>query len=340
MTTNENTLYNLRPVNVDDAAAVTKVINSFSQAYAGIDEETAEEVAGFWKTPGVDLAEDTRVLVSASGEVVGYAEALSWNEVPVNPYIFQRVQPALLGSAAHGQLLDWAVERCKHALTRVPADLRVAIGMHSLAGVPAQAELLASRGFKVVRHLFEMGIDFTQAPPAAVWPDGIRLEPFDAERDVVKIYQAHEEAFSDHFGHVEEEFEAGLKRFRHLLVEEGSEFDKDLWFVAMDGDDVAGYLVGRKKPHEEGSLLGWINILGVRRPWRKRGLGLALLHHSFAEFYKRGWMRAELDVDASSLTGAVHLYERAGMQVARRHDRYALELRPGKELMTTELSSN
>jgi hypothetical protein len=43
-------------------------------------------------------------------------------------------------------------------------------------------------------------------------------------------------------------------------------------------------------------------------------------------------------VDASSLTGAVQLYERAGMSVARRYDRYEKELRPGKELMTTELT--
>jgi hypothetical protein len=43
-------------------------------------------------------------------------------------------------------------------------------------------------------------------------------------------------------------------------------------------------------------------------------------------------------VDASSLTGAVRLYERAGMHVARQYDRYEKELRSGKELMTTELS--
>jgi ribosomal protein S18 acetylase RimI-like enzyme len=64
---------------------------------------------------------------------------------------------------------------------------------------------------------------------------------------------------------------------------------------------------------------------------------MALLRHSFAEFYKRGWRTAGLDVDASSLTGALKLYERAGMHVARRFDRFEKELRPGKELMTTEL---
>ena len=36
--------------------------------------------------------------------------------------------------------------------------------------------------------------------------------------------------------------------------------------------------------------------------------------------------RASLDVDAESLTGAVGLYERAGMHVGRRYDCYLKEL--------------
>jgi ribosomal protein S18 acetylase RimI-like enzyme len=56
-------------------------------------------------------------------------------------------------------------------------------------------------------------------------------------------------------------------------------------------------------------------VLAVRRPWRKRGLGYALLKQSFALFQARGFKTAGLGVDASSLTNAVALYERAGMHV-------------------------
>ena len=59
----------------------------------------------------------------------------------------------------------------------------------------------------------------------------------------------------------------------------------------------------------------------ARRQWRKQGLGSALLTHSFALFQERGYIRAGLGVDASSLTNAVALYERAGMHV---HSRYLL----------------
>jgi mycothiol synthase len=59
-----------------------------------------------------------------------------------------------------------------------------------------------------------------------------------------------------------------------------------------------------------------VDIVGVRRPWRKRGLGLALLRQAFAE----------------SLTGAPRLYGRAGMHVRESYVIHLKELRPGFDL--------
>jgi ribosomal protein S18 acetylase RimI-like enzyme len=53
----------------------------------------------------------------------------------------------------------------------------------------------------------------------------------------------------------------------------------------------------------------------VRKPWRRRGLGLALLQHAFTEFWRRGERTVALGVDAENPTGATRLYERAGMHV-------------------------
>ena len=80
--------------------------------------------------------------------------------------------------------------------------------------------------------------------------------------------------------------------------------------------------------------MGWVDVLGVRRPWRRRGLALALLHHTFGEFYQRGKRKVGLGVDAQSLTGATRLYEKAGMHVQRQYATYEKELRPGEELST------
>ena len=72
--------------------------------------------------------------------------------------------------------------------------------------------------------------------------------------------------------------------------------------------------------------LGWVGILGVRSPWRRRGLGDALLRASFAALYERGLRRVGLGVDTENVTGALRLYERAGMRAVRRTDSWVLEL--------------
>jgi mycothiol synthase len=61
-------------------------------------------------------------------------------------------------------------------------------------------------------------------------------------------------------------------------------------------------------------------------------LGLALLQHSFGEFYKRGTPVISLGVDAANPTGATRLYQKAGMHVAAEYVSYEKELRPGLEL--------
>jgi ribosomal protein S18 acetylase RimI-like enzyme len=60
---------------------------------------------------------------------------------------------------------------------------------------------------------------------------------------------------------------------------------------------------------------GWVGALGVRKPWRGCGIGMALLRRAFAEFHSRGRAHVGLGVDAANATGATRLYERAGMRV-------------------------
>jgi ribosomal protein S18 acetylase RimI-like enzyme len=97
-------------------------------------------------------------------------------------------------------------------------------------------------------------------------------------------------------------------------------FDPTLWFVAEDGGAIAGICLCQERKGRPD--VGWVDSLGVRKPWRRRGLGLAFLRHAFAELGRRGYPRAGLGVDGENTTGAVRLYERAGMHVARRSDTY------------------
>jgi mycothiol synthase len=112
--------------------------------------------------------------------------------------------------------------------------------------------------------------------------------------------------------------------------------EPELWLLAMDGDEVAGMALVASQRAGEPSL-GWISSVGVLRPWRRRGLALAILLHSFHLLAERGKPRAGLAVDSQSLTGATRLYEKAGMRVVREFYDYERVIRDGIEMRTTEL---
>jgi ribosomal protein S18 acetylase RimI-like enzyme len=175
-----------------------------------------------------------------------------------------------------------------------------------------------------------MVTDLDEPPPQPKWPETILLRTFQDYPELRAVYRAVDEAFQDHWGYVKRSEEESLERIRHR-IENDPDHDPSLWFLAMDGDEIAGISLCHPKTGDD-SNMGWVNSLGVRRPWRRQGLALALLHHSFGELYRRGKRQVGLGVDAGSLTGATRLYEKAGMYVARQLVTYEKELRPGKEL--------
>src|SRR5205814_435454 len=140
----------------------------------------------------------------------------------------------------------------------------------------------------------------------------------DLERDSWVLHDDHSiaayavrfapgDAFADEWNFVHTPFD----KWWQLRVA-APDFDPTLWFIVRDGDELAA--VARCEP--ERSNAGFVGLIGVRKPWRRRGIGLALLRHIFGEFYRRGQPRIALGVDADNPTGATRLYERAGMRVA------------------------
>ena len=97
--------------------------------------------------------------------------------------------------------------------------------------------------------------------------------------------------------------------------------------IAWDGDEVAGFSQNRVRMG-----IGWVGTIAVRRPWRGKGLGLALMTQTFGEFYKRGMYTIGLGVDAENPTGATRLYQKAGMHPASEHVTYEKELRAGRKV--------
>jgi GNAT superfamily N-acetyltransferase len=159
------------------------------------------------------------------------------------------------------------------------------------------------RGYAEVRRFWEMEIDLGDEPPAAspVDVDSLRDDEGPA------FHAALEEAFADHWEPHPEPFETWWQRQVGR-----SNYDPTLWFVIRDGDEIAA--IARNEARESS---GYVGALGVRRPWRGKGYGKALLYHTFREFHRRGHRRVTLGVDAANPTGATRLYESVGMHSVR-----------------------
>ena len=194
------------------------------------------------------------------------------------------------------------------------------------AGNQEAIDLLTDHGYAHERSFQRMVIDFGGPPLEPAWPDGIQVRVYQKGPDDRATWLAVEEAFDDHWGNVRSSFEDWSRIF-----ERGS-FDPSLWFLAMAGDEIAGALLCSMRDD-----MAWVGSLSVRRPWRRNGLAVSLLHHSFGEFYRRGQRKAGLSVDSDSLTGAPRVYERAGMHADLHTVVYAKVLRDGAELSTETL---
>jgi mycothiol synthase len=198
---------------------------------------------------------------------------------------------------------DWAEVEARD---RGLATVRVQIPHgHDLAAVAA------GRGYEQWRHSLTMEIALAAAPEPVELPAGLELRTY-RDEDADRVRAAIDEAFADDPFHND----LTASNFREFFLRARG-FDPTLWLLAWGGGELAGFSLNYPE-HGSDQALGWVNTLGVRPPWRRRGLGEALLRRSFAALYERGLRRVGLGVDAQNVTGALRLYERAGMRQVRR----------------------
>ncbi len=323
--------FTLRPATMDDVGAVVDLLNACSIELTGKPQTEAHEVRIDWQSPTFNLETDTLVALAPDGNLVGHVAL--WDAEPhVRIYVAGDVHPEYKGQGVGTALCQWAEERGRRAIPKSPPGTRVALVQDTLSADETAQELLLEQGYRLVRHGFRMLIEMNSPPPAPVIHEGIIIRAFVRDQDLRAAVLADRDAFQDHWGYVEHPFEEEYQEWVHW-IDNDPDYDPSLWFLALDGDEVVGMSLCRPKTAEDPEM-GWVDALSVRRPWRRRGIALALLHHSLGEFYRRGKRKVGLDVDAQSLTGATRLYEKAGMRVDRQYDVYEKELRPGKDLST------
>ena len=302
----------IRPPGESELAEVARVINEAAQAEFGVDDITEDELRRWFSQPGTDPRHDV-FLADENGRPAAYADVGEEGDTGTQFWLDVRLPPD--ASEAAGEALLNAGERRAAELAAaksVTGKRRLITGAWSVND--RLLALLERADFRLFRHSFRMVIDLDAEIPEPALPGGIEVRGFGAGEDRA-VFEVVDEAFRDSHDHVPGVFE----EWRHWTVDR-DDFDPTLWWLAVDGDDIAGFCLCR--PYETEPDMGWVASLGVRRRWRRRGIARALLLMSFHEFRRRGFARVGLGVDADSLTGAHLLYESAGMRVARRYDLY------------------
>ena len=331
--------FTARGAKMEDVEPALALFNRWSRSVVGRDEITdLQAIRKEWVSPGFDPMRDIRLVFAPNGQMAGYIEVWTTSKPLVHPWMWGRVDPDYEDLGIGTWLMNWAEERALRELPTTPVELRFAPRVGTFREAERPKRLFEDLGYRHIRSSYHMLIEMDSLVPEPVWPAGIALRTYNPETDAEAVYRADIESFRDHFGFVEPPFEEGFARFKHFVLDDKS-FDPTMLFLAIDerSAEIAGFNISQEHSFDDPDK-GWVATLGVRRAWRKRGIGLALLRHSFNEFYRRGLRKVGLGVDAQNLTGALRLYESAGMHVQQAYDQYEKELRPGTEISVQSLS--
>ena len=279
------------PAVAADAAGVTEVVVALESLLYGQTAFSQADLEDEWSD--LDLEQNARV-VRDGDRIVGYGAVRELGELfraegYVHPDAFGRGIGKLIATVLEQDAGRRGARRIQNSVLEADSTAR---------------RLLESLGYDAVRVFRELRIELGAPPPAPKWPDGLRVVPFDPEHDALEFHAAHQEAFADHWDHPPRDFESWSKG--HL---DSERFDPTLWCVVRVGDELAAGTICAGDTYGG----GFVHALFTRRPWRKHGVGAALLADAFGRLWERGEHSVGLGVDAASDSGAFRLYERAGM---------------------------
>jgi ribosomal protein S18 acetylase RimI-like enzyme len=172
---------------------------------------------------------------------------------------------------------------------------------------PAAGPFLVGHGYERAYEtwVMQLALDEHLSPPS--WPEGLtprtfRLEDAENVKDLLDVAYAKEPDFR----------KQTFAEWSTFMLGDPS-FEPDSWFVveASDGSLAAAALNWRE---------GFVKDLVVHPEHRRRGLGAALLQHTFRHFHAQGARRVTLKTDSRNTSQAWRLYERVGMRTIRTLD--------------------
>ena len=280
-----------RPATRADLRAVVEMFCAYDVAFRGGIDTDETDFTDDWDKPGFDWDACTLVLED-EGRVVGFATV-------VEEYADAMTVPERADLAP--RLLDW-VEEHRGSLEHYVPDPDA-----------ERNALMAARGWVPARRFWRMRRELDATTPEPVWPEGVTVREYERPRDDRAVHALITTSFREIGGQHERTFDEWCG-----FMLDTERFDASLYLVA----EADGEVVGANLTQPMGEDYGFVRQLAVAPSQRGRGLALALLHESFRRLVDRGFPAAVLGVDAANPTGALRLYEKAGMRVVEEFTRW------------------
>ncbi len=288
---------------------IAAVMNASLAADRNSERITVEGLANTCAHPENWDPQQDSLLAQVDEMLIGYANT-EWRKEDNGCYL--RFIHLYLSPEWRGRGIELALQQHMELRARAVAAAGQPGARHEFASmVPetwhARAEMLLAQGYTPARYYFEMQRPLEGELPQSPLPAGLALRP-PLPQHYRAIWEAGEECFRDQADYV-----APSEESYHAWVET-PDLDPSLWLVAWDGDQIAGAAINVAHEGRHGET----DDLFARRPWRRRGLGRALLAGSLHLFKARGLTTAGLGVDAENLSGALRLYEDLGYRAYQR----------------------
>lgn len=275
-------------------------------------EEIEEELGHSY----VALEHDSLVAVHRDGRVLAYGLTVlgPGQDTLVRSILVGGVRPSERGTGLGRQLITWQEARALQQFAGSDKVLPGWVIVWTDERATATVRLAERSGFRIARYFLELRRDL--AEPISPRPiEGFEIVPFDASRsEAVRL--ARNDAFRDHWG------SQPTTRENWSEMVDRSTFRADLSFLAIAPDgDVAGFVLSEVNEEDfapQGFSSAYIDLVGVPRAHRRRGIAPALLARTLEAIAAAGLEKAVLDVDAENPTGALDLYTGVGFTEANR----------------------
>lgn len=288
-----------------DVPEILRLAHASDIAAVGEPDYTAEEVREALTAPHTDPDRDCWLALDPAGAIVGWANpynATGGDRDFLEVYVWpERGLPALRPLLA--LLLARATERGREF-----GHERYTVRAGAIPTEQPWISALTDAGFAFLKQHARMTMALDGPVTVPEPAPGVLVRPVrpDDEAELRRFHGTVEEAFRDS-DHPAMDYPTWRER---LDSEKSIAWDE--WFVGEVDGQWAGVLQSSDSSAEDND--GWVRALAVLRPYRRRGVGAALLHRAFAAYAAKGRTSAGLGVDLANPTQAARLYRAVGMR--------------------------